>query len=273
MLLYQFISDTCNDAGFFEINFDRMCEQLKFEEKRMRATLNGIRKFYIISDDKTSLFFRPFLNQQRKLPLNAENSAHTEIIAVIRERLFQFKGNESGINIITSLLPSNYGEVMNTKNDALPEIPEDGPQDTTKPSLAQTSIQAEGFPETPVDNSKHRKKRFVEPSLKEVEDCFLQQISSNETLKDIVNYKEVALEFYRHYTGNGWRLKHGSDKKMSDWEAVVRTWCTKRETAILFEKKQYDNSGRKGHSKSRVIMESMKDAANTDWNTILDQHN
>lgn len=262
-LLYQYISDTCDDAGFFEIHLDQMCKMLKFEEKRMRSALNGIRKFFVLSDDKTLLFLQPFLHQQNKLPLRAHNSSHIDIISIIDERLFKFQGNENGLKVITSLLPSSYNKMLGKGNGQSPL--------RIKHSQSQIRMKVDGFPEEPGSSpaGKRKRKRFIEPSLQDVEDYFQQQISGSEILRDVINYQQVALEFYKHYTGNGWRLKHGSEKKMSDWQAVVRTWCTKRESQLLFQKHQFEAGGQKRNSKSGIIIRSMEQAANTNWNSVI----
>lgn len=60
------------------------------------------------------------------------------------------------------------------------------------------------------------KNQFTKPSIKELEDYFLE--------KQEFNYRQQAQNFMDHYESNGWKV--GSNQ-MKDWKAAVRKWITR----------------------------------------------
>jgi predicted phage replisome organizer len=78
-----------------------------------------------------------------------------------------------------------------------------------------------------IEEDKPKRKRFVPPTLEEVQDyCFER------------NNNVDAERFINHYTSNGWMV---GKNKMKDWKAAIRTW----------EKSNYGNISKKQNQQTQ----------------------
>lgn len=79
-LLFLYIADMCDVAGFMEISVRRMCFDLGLTESGLKGALKGLERGLIIGDDKGIIYLRNFIKNQKNLPLNPRNKAHRGII-------------------------------------------------------------------------------------------------------------------------------------------------------------------------------------------------
>lgn len=95
-LLFLFIIDTCDNAGFFEMDVELCAFITKMEEKHILGAIEGLKRGLLGSDKKEGLFYvKNFLRHQRNLPLNPENNAHRQIIRLLEEKKTYFESNSS----------------------------------------------------------------------------------------------------------------------------------------------------------------------------------
>lgn len=78
----------------------------------------------------------------------------------------------------------------------------------------QASVKPEAVTETVTETTKEKVKRFVPPSLQEVE----TYITEN-------NYPVDPMKWFNHYSSNGWKV---GKNKMVNWHSAIATWLPEK---------------------------------------------
>lgn len=79
-LLFIYLCDNCDIAGFFEISNRRICFDLGIKEADFIGALKGLERGLIISDDNKCLLVKNFIRHQKNLPINSANKSHIGIL-------------------------------------------------------------------------------------------------------------------------------------------------------------------------------------------------
>lgn len=87
-LVFLYVVDRCNNAGFWEIDEDGMAFQTKLSLAHIQGAWEGLTRGLIRHDGW--VWVRRFLRHQRNENLNPENKAHTQIISLLREQVDRF---------------------------------------------------------------------------------------------------------------------------------------------------------------------------------------
>ena len=116
MLLFMYLCDNCDIAGFAEVNFKRWAVDLNSSPGIIKEALKGLQRGIIISQDNDAVYLRNFLKHQKNLPLNTNNKAHVGIIR--RFDLYMYKFNIQDINefIESSMIAPSKGLQRGTGN-------------------------------------------------------------------------------------------------------------------------------------------------------------
>lgn len=165
-ILFYYISEKCNNAGFYEINKKIMLVQTNLNEARSRECFTEIKKAYVMSVDKKTIWLKNFIKHQRKLPLKENVSNHKQIINFLKlnlENPEKFPENKD----ILKLLPVSLKPVKEVKVEVAKEVAE------------------------PV-------KRFVKPTIDEIK-AYME-------LKNIPNAENESNNFYNFYESKGWKV-------------------------------------------------------------------
>ena len=88
-LLFLYLLDNCNNAGFIEIDEEFFVFQLGVPTDRIKECLKGLSKSCVIIDGW--LWIKNFLKHQKNDNLNPANHAHKQIISLINEQSERFK--------------------------------------------------------------------------------------------------------------------------------------------------------------------------------------
>jgi hypothetical protein len=80
MLLFVYLCDNCDIAGFIEVNLKRWSSDLGSSVETIQGAIKGLSRGIIESTDGECLFLRNFLKHQKNLPLNENNKAHIGIL-------------------------------------------------------------------------------------------------------------------------------------------------------------------------------------------------
>ena len=102
-ILFYYISEKCNNAGFYEINKKLMLVQTNMNEARSRECFTEIKKAYIMSADRKTVWLKNFIKYQRKLPLKENVSNHKQIINFLKlnlENTDKFPKNQEIIDLL-----------------------------------------------------------------------------------------------------------------------------------------------------------------------------
>ena len=97
-LVFLFLIDNCDNAGFFEINARLNSFLIGILESEYLGALNGLKKGLVKSKDEKKYFIKNFLFHQKNLPLNVLNNAHKQIIFLIENNksLFDYDFEKLG---------------------------------------------------------------------------------------------------------------------------------------------------------------------------------
>ena len=104
MLLFLYLIDNCDIAGFIEINYRRWASDLNSSQQTIEGALKGLERGLILSLSNDCLFIKNFIKHQKNLPLNPENKAHAGILK--RFEVYKEKFNIENIELfINGSLP------------------------------------------------------------------------------------------------------------------------------------------------------------------------
>lgn len=96
MLLFIYLCENCDIAGFIEINYKRWASDLNSSESTMKESIKGLERGLIISNDGECIYLKNFIKHQKNLPLNENNRAHVGIIK--RFEMYRYKFDIQDIN-------------------------------------------------------------------------------------------------------------------------------------------------------------------------------
>lgn len=89
MLLFMYLCDNCDIAGFAEVNLKRWASDLNSNPDTIEGALKGLQRGIITSKEGDAIYLRNFLKHQKNLPINTNNKAHVGILR--RFELYRYK--------------------------------------------------------------------------------------------------------------------------------------------------------------------------------------
>lgn len=124
-LVFLYLVDRCDNAGFFEINKRIDAFLIGLTEEDFLSHLRALKKTYIASIDGRKIWIKNYLKYQKNIPLNPDNNAHKQIITFISSNLkiFNYDFNYLGANegLFSPIGKGNIiGNVFNKEKE--PEI-------------------------------------------------------------------------------------------------------------------------------------------------------
>lgn len=87
-LVFLYVTDRCNNAGFWEVDEDAMAFQTKLSPAHISGAWQGLNRGLIRCDGW--VWVRRFLRHQKNENLNPLNNAHIQIIALLKEQIDRF---------------------------------------------------------------------------------------------------------------------------------------------------------------------------------------
>jgi len=99
-LVFLYVVDNCDNAGFFEINSRLNSFIIGITEAEYITALRGLEKGFAWSKCGKRIFVIKFLFHQKNLPLNPENNAHKQILHLIEmnKESFEYDFDNLGAN-------------------------------------------------------------------------------------------------------------------------------------------------------------------------------
>lgn len=80
-LLFIYLCDNCDIAGFIEVNIRRWKTDIDTDERNLEGALKGLQRGLVYSESGDCIYIRNYLKHQKNLPLNPNNKAHLGIMA------------------------------------------------------------------------------------------------------------------------------------------------------------------------------------------------
>jgi len=90
MLLFLYLCDNCDIAGFIDINYRQWAFDLRSNEAGIKGALKGLARGLVHSNCGEVLYIRNFLKHQKNYPLNEKNMAHRGIIKCFEDKGYKF---------------------------------------------------------------------------------------------------------------------------------------------------------------------------------------
>lgn len=89
-LLFMYLCDQCDIAGFIEFNENKACFDTGLDKQGLSKAMKEISGRLVTSGDGKILFIKNFVKHQKNLPLNPKNPAHKGIISRLEDNLELF---------------------------------------------------------------------------------------------------------------------------------------------------------------------------------------
>lgn len=186
-LLFFYIIENCDNAGFYEINEKLLLVSLDITAQQFRGALKGLERGLEGPCDGW-LRVKNFLKHQKNAHLNPANPAHKQIIALLEVQIRRFPE-------VKSILPETSPLVGASKGLGSPIGTGTG---------TGTGQRKKGEPEGEGRNPR--------PKSQEEVLAYCKSIDLPETDADY---------FWHKWLGNGFK---NNKSPMRDWQAVIRSW-------------------------------------------------
>lgn len=98
-LVFIFLYENCNDAGFIDLNFDSISSLIGITQKEVAACLKALEKTFIVSDDSSKIWIRKFLLHQDKLPLKIKTPDGASIKLELERNFASFNAPQEFLEI------------------------------------------------------------------------------------------------------------------------------------------------------------------------------
>lgn len=89
-LLFLYLYDNCDLAGFLELSYRKISFDLSCKEEQIKGAIKGLDRGIYLSDDGRCLLLKNFIKHQKNLPINPENKAHLGILKRINLYINKF---------------------------------------------------------------------------------------------------------------------------------------------------------------------------------------
>lgn len=88
-LVFLYVIDRCNNAGFWEVDEDAIAWHTKVDRKHLEGAWKGLERG--IKGASGWVWVRRFLKHQKNEPLTPHNPAHKQILMLIKDQVERFK--------------------------------------------------------------------------------------------------------------------------------------------------------------------------------------
>jgi hypothetical protein len=99
MLLFLYLCDNCDIAGFIEVNFKRWSSDLNSSTETIKGALKGLQRGLVISTCEECIYIKNFLKHQKNFPINENNPAHKGIL-----KRFELYGHKFNIENVSEFI-------------------------------------------------------------------------------------------------------------------------------------------------------------------------
>lgn len=207
-LVFLFMVDRCDNAGFMEINTRINSFLIGITHEQYEGAIEGLKKCIILSKDGKKLWLKNFLKHQKNLPLNFENNAHKNIIYLIEENKGNFEydfknlGANQGLN---SPIGKGIGKGNGIGNEGGV-----GETEAITPEL-WTTVKKNFFEDGPWQFKFVTEKNIPLERLELLQEDFIKDLELREDFKELKELKSHFTNWYNKKEKNG--NKHSGNFK------------------------------------------------------------
>jgi len=251
-LLFFYLVENCDNAGFYEINKKFLMFFTGLDNDNLVNAISELKKAYIKSNDGLRIWIINFLKYQKKTPLNFANNNHKQIISIIQYNLTD-ENKFKGCAKLNAILPIDL-QIAKRKKKETPaynytlalatEVPSEDFLNSTNGELPKVEITREVIIATP---------RMKKPTIDEISEYMKE--------KDFEYYVAESSRFFNYFESKAWMV---GNSPMKSWKSAVHTWLKHfYERNKMHEKK----------SKLSVIQEAHEELSGVDWNEVYKTEN
>lgn len=215
-LLFNYLCDNCDIAGFIELNQKKWGSDIGVSTKQIEGALKGLGRGLIYSETNDCIFIKNFLKHQKNLPLNEKNKAHLGILK--RFNLYSYKFKING----------NINEFIEGASKGLPSPTGIG---IGNDSNIDTVITWRESFEIYLKECKEGYGKFMEnPEL----------IKKEERLNPGINIKLTIEKGYQRFWGTeeGWKNKKAKKIKEISWERTISNSIDQKFNKVYYTKQE-----------------------------------
>lgn len=116
-LVWLYIMDNCNNAGFMEWDVDICAMFTGMKSEHVLGAYEGLKRGFKGAKDSSWIYIPEFLKLQKNLPLNPENNAHKQIISIVEDMRPVFASIAKELLGANKGLPSPIGKVGSSNGE------------------------------------------------------------------------------------------------------------------------------------------------------------
>jgi hypothetical protein len=113
-LLFNYLCDNCDCAGFIEKNIKKWSNEIGNNNKDIEGALKGLGRGLIYSNDNENIYLRTFLKHQKHFPLNPKDNIYKGILS--RFENYKYKFDIQEINVFIEGALKGLGRDNNNGN-------------------------------------------------------------------------------------------------------------------------------------------------------------
>jgi len=93
-LMFMYLCDNCDEAGFYALNSTFMAKQLNMPAKQVVASVKEISEKLVFDGSGKKVWVKNFLFYQKRLPLDLTNDDHKKILLMLEKNFKAFGEND-----------------------------------------------------------------------------------------------------------------------------------------------------------------------------------
>jgi len=102
-LVFMFLCDNCDDAGFYTLSASFMANQLRIAPKDVVSSTRALEDKISFNVDRKKVWIKNFLFYQKQLPLDINNQDHKKIKLMLEKKLSNFNNDEDILYILDNI--------------------------------------------------------------------------------------------------------------------------------------------------------------------------
>ena len=216
-LLFMYMCDNCDIAGFIEININRFSTDLCSSKDTIKGALKGLERGLIFSESEDCVYVKNFLKHQKNLPLNEKNKAHLGIIKrfELYKNKFKISNIEEFINQDFKPLQRGYGIGIGNITDNIISLKDETWRENFE--IYKSELRTE-----------YNK-------LKSDKEWIIERENYHPNLDILLSLKKACVDYWA--TEAGWKKKKASKTKKIDWKSTLNTALTLKSNQVYKQSK------------------------------------
>lgn len=213
-LLFIYLCDNCDIAGFIEYIPEKYSADTGIDKKTIDTIIKGYQKGIVFSKDRSVLFLINFLRHQKNLPLSENVPTHRGIIQKFNKysNVFEYQNYKEFIERVSKGYQYPLGNGNGNGN---------GNGEGKKGGVGEKG------------ESGKKQKEFSPPTFEEVKNYFIEKGFSPETAKRAYEGYEVA----DWHDSNGKKIKNWKQKMIQVWHKPENIMTEAEKNEIEVQKK------------------------------------